>query len=261
MKFCSLSCKSKAFKRLYLKNRKFKKCKQCKNIYFKINKYYCSKKCYNQAKVKYNFKPCLECGRLFRPSNKKYYCSYNCYFKNKLKHTNILALQRNAHAQQKASDKNILKAWDKCKKDATLPFSKVFGELGYKRFPPKRLKKLVSMKELKIMGELRGYKNHNNSRYKTGRHIENLCAKIIRKKGYYVILSRNSQGVFDIIGVKKTHFLFIQCKTSRIENLHISSKELLAIKNFSCPKNSKKEIWIRYIKQGHLPFWDKQRIK
>ena len=52
--------------------------------------------------------------------------------------------------------------------------------------------------------------------YKKGRQFEYVVKKKFEKRGYYVVRSAGSHGVFDLIAIKKGEVLGIQCKLGNV---------------------------------------------
>jgi len=60
------------------------------------------------------------------------------------------------------------------------------------------------------------------SNYKKGRRFEYLVAQKLRAKGFLVIRSAGSKGVFDLIAIANKNIYGIQCKTSN----YVSKSEI-----------------------------------
>ena len=80
-------------------------------------------------------------------------------------------------------------------------------------------------------------KGKNPSR--KGTYYENLARKELESKGYYVIRSAASKGIWDLVAVNDMHILFVQSKVRRMPRIH----EREAMEEFICPDNSIKQIW------------------
>ncbi len=77
-----------------------------------------------------------------------------------------------------------------------------------------------------------------------GSRNERRSMEIVEKAGYHCTRSAGSLGLWDFIGVGKTDFVLVQCKTRDWPG----TIEMAELREFSCPPNTKKLIhrWVDY---------------
>jgi len=88
----------------------------------------------------------------------------------------------------------------------------------------------------------RGSSGGGNKSYRKGRYYENKIRKIFEKKGFYVVRSAASKGIWDLVAINADFIVFVQSKANQIPGI----KERERMQNFICPKNSIKQYWRAY---------------
>lgn len=86
--------------------------------------------------------------------------------------------------------------------------------------------------------------------YSTGYRAEREAAKYLEAQGYYVMTSRGSKGMFDLIAVSPEEVKLIQVKVIPTNAKRIFKKEQLEIRRVQTPPFVKKEFWIYEKRRG-----------
>lgn len=109
---------------------------------------FCSRICHNKFRTTSKIIPCAYCGRSFKLLKcdiDRQFCSRDCRDK----------------AQRKISDNEIILLWNKFK-DGSIALSQIVRPNGLKRYPIRRLRKLISQEEYNHVMQRKGIypKNH-----------------------------------------------------------------------------------------------------
>ena len=186
-------------------------------------------------------KKCLVCGKVFHPLRiTQKFCNRKC---QKIGCRSIWAANmrkqqlKSIELCQKITDNKMIEIWNVYKEmKGTASLEKLFGEYGYV-VRPEKLKRIVGEEEYKKF-----IKQNSNmgGRYKKGRRLEQRAKEELLKDGYYAVRTAGSKGLFDVVGINENEFILIQIKSNRPP----SQKEVDDIKNFNCPQNCLKQIWV-----------------
>ena len=84
-----------------------------------------------------------------------------------------------------------------------------------------------------------------NRLYRIGKYYEDRARKELEAKGYYVIRSGGSKGIWDLVAIGPSDTILVQVKART--GARPGERELM--KKFKCSPGTKKEYW-RYLVQG-----------
>lgn len=195
---------------------------------------------------------CKECGKLFHPRRATTkFCSRLCSHKHLFKNNSTFYRENMKRTQkfgvkkcQKISDKEMLRVWEEYKAGGgSISLELLFKRKAGYSVRPDKLKRLVG--KIEYMHIMRKFNNKGRIRYIKGRQLECKIRTILEPKGYYVIRSGGSKGLFDVIAIplKNSGNTTIKCIQSK-SNRKPCSKELNKIKEISLPEYCEKEVWI-----------------
>jgi len=86
--------------------------------------------------------------------------------------------------------------------------------------------------------------------YKAGYRAEIQARDILKGHGYSVMRSAKSNGVFDLIGLKRRGGIAVQVKICRTGNIPAFKATRESIANAKVPENFKKELWVKERRRG-----------
>jgi len=219
-----------------------RKCARCERRYIPTsnNQKYCSKGCYNRS-VKFAIlsrkHECPICKKEFNPHRKRQkYCSKKC----------AGLAKRN---RIKIECKNCGKLY--AKKASRAEISNFCSRKCYAGYKQQEIRDDnnpnwrggVSKKNLARRGV-------GNRAYRKGRYYENSIRKEFEAKGFYIIRSAASKGLWDIIAINSDIIIFIQSKVNALPR----PSERKAMSEFKCPPNSIKQFW-RFFGMGKKEIW------
>ena len=89
-----------------------------------------------------------------------------------------------------------------------------------------------------------------NKNYLFGYKAERRAKLSLQIAGYYVMTSRKSGGIFDLIAVKADEVLLIQIKSTHEKTPPAYKKDLEKMERIFVPEKCRKELWVWISRKG-----------